>query len=425
MEKSPALARLIAPYRGLGPSLWTMFLSTMVNRFGDFVGAFLSLYLSMALGLDEVRTGAIVSLTFAASMGGSLASGRIADTLGRKRALLSFQLAGAALTAAVGFSYHQSWAPWLIVAGNFFRGGARPLISALLTDLAPSGRRKEVFGLQYWSINVGVALGPLVASLLFKYALAWLFWGDALSTLIAVILVGRGVHPPALSHAESHLEVRDERGALRAFLSRPILLAFAAISLVSSITYSQTSFGLSLTFKAYRGLEAAGFMAVAMSLNAVTVIALSIPVARLLRRYSPLLCMALSAIFYILGFGAYSFRLGDLGLLLATFTWTLGEITASTNMGVFMARHSPENWRGSFQSFMGVFYSGGWALGPLVAGPLLKAGGPGLLWKVIAGICACWGLCCLRVDAWDRRILRAAGLGAEPGLGADGKGQGA
>lgn len=396
-----------------------MFLSTMVNRFGDFVGPFLSLYLSIVLGMDEVRTASIVSLTFAASMVGSIASGRIADALGRKRALLLFQLAGSALTITAGFLYSRPWAPGLIIAGNFFRGGARPLIGALLTDLAPAGRRKEVFGLQYWSINVGVALGPLAAGFLFRHALAWLFWGDAISTILAVILVGRGVHPPAETQAESHLERRDERGALRAFLSRPILLAFAAISLVSSITYSQTSFGLSLTLKAYRGDGAAAFLAIMMSLNAITVIALSIPVARLLRRRSPLMCMAYSAVFYILGFGAYSFRLGALGLLLATFTWTLGEITASTNMGVFMARHTPENWRGSFQSFMGVFYSGGWALGPLVAGPLLKAGGPGLLWKVIAGICACWGLACLRVDAWDRRILREAGLGAQ------GKGEGA
>lgn len=423
MEKAPALSRLIAPYRGLGPSLWTMFLSTMVNRFGDFVGPFLSLYLSLVLGLDEIRTAGIVSLTFAASMVGSLVSGRIADTLGRKRTLLMFQLAGAAFTIGAGFLYARTWAPWLIILGNFFRGGARPLIGALLTDLAPLGRRKEVFGLQYWSINVGTALGPLAAGFLFKNALAWLFWGDAVSTILAVILVGRGVHPPAVTQAESHLEHRDERGALRAFLSRPILLAFALISLASSITYSQTSFGLSLTLKAYRGDGAAAFLAIMMSLNAVTVIALSIPTARLLRSLSPLVCMAISAVFYVLGFGAYSFPLGSLGLLLATFTWTLGEITASTNMGVFMARHTPENWRGSFQSFMGVFYSGGWAIGPLVAGPLLMAGGSGLLWKVIAGACACWGVACLWIDAWDRRILRAAGLGAEPGLDAQGKGK--
>ena len=414
MKKSPAsppaLERLVAPYRGLGPSLWTMFLSTMVNRFGDFVAAFLSMYLTRALGFDAVRAGIVVSTAFAASTVGSFISGRIADTLGRKRALLSFQLAGALFTAAMGFLYPFSWAPWLIVAGNFFRGGARPLISALLTDLAPKGRRKEVFGLQYWSINVGVALGPLAAGFLFDHALAWLFWGDALSTLVSVLLVARGVHPPATTHAESHLERKDERGALHAFVSRPILLAFAGIALASSITYSQTGFGLPLTVSAALGTAAPTFSAILMSLNAVTVILLSIPIARLLRSRSPLFCMALSAIFYVVGFGAYAFPLDRLGLMAATFVWTLGEITASTNMGVFVARHSPENWRGSFQSFMGVFYSGGWAIGPLMAGPLLKAGGPAALWKVTAGICVAWAMACLVVDAWDRRLLRAAGL---------------
>lgn len=215
---------------------------------------------------------------------------------------------------------------------------------------------------------------------------------------------------PKATHAESQLERKDERGALHAFVSRPILLAFAAISLASSITYSQTGFSLPLTLSASLGPASPTFLAVLMSLNAVTVIVLSIPITRLLRSFSPLACMAISALFYVVGFGAYSLPLDRLGFMAATFVWTLGEITASTNMGVFVARHTPENWRGSFQSFMGVFFSGGWSIGPLMAGPLLASGGPGAIWRVTVGICVFWGVACLAVDAWDRRLMRAAGI---------------
>lgn len=399
-----AFKRLIAPYRGLGPSLWTMFLATMVNRFGDFVGAFLSLYLSKALGYDAARTGVMVSLAFAASMVGSLVSGRIADALGRKPALLGFQAAAASLTLATGFLYAQSWAPWLIVAGNLFRGGARPLIGALLTDLSPTGRRKEVFGLQYWSINVGVALGPLAAGFLFDHALAWLFFGDAISTFIAVCLIASGVHPVAATKGESELERQDERGAFRAFISRPILIAFGLVSLLSSITYSQTGFGLPLTLTKALGDAGPRFSGFMMSLNALTVIVLSIPTARALRSLSPMTCFSLSGAFYVVGFGAYAFTSTKAGFALATFVWTLGEITASTNMGVFLARHTPHNWRGSFQSFMGVFYAGGASLGPLMAGPILGTSGPRVLWLATVALCAVWAVLALVVDAWDKRI---------------------
>jgi MFS family permease len=352
-----------------------MFFATMINRFGDFVGIFLALYLSRTLGFNAARTGSTISLVFAASMAGSLASGRMADTLGRKRALLLCQTAAGIVHFAMSFMYGYAWAPWLIVAGSLFRGGARPLIGALLTDLSPAGRRKEVFGLQYWSINVGVAVGPLVAAFLFDRSLPWLFRGDALSTFASVLLIAKGVRAPTLPHAASSLEKLDERGALRAFAARPILIAFAGLSLLNSLSYSQSGFGLPMKISESLGAEGPRFVGYMMSLNAFVVIVLSIPIARLLRSLTPLTCMAWSGAFYVAGFGMLAFPLGKAGFAVSTFVWTVGEIVAATNMGVFVARHSPANWRASFQSFLGVFYAGGGAIGPLVAGPVLMGGG--------------------------------------------------
>ena len=404
------LETLLRPYRSLGMSLWAMFFATMINRFGDFVAPFLALYLSRGLGFDPERTGVLVAVTFGSSTLGALVSGRLADALGRKRSLLAFQTAAALFNLAMSFLFRDAWAPWLIVAGSFFRGAARPLIGAVLTDLSPVGRRKEVFGLQYWSINVGVAVGPLVAAFLFNSYLSWLFRGDALSTLLSVAMVAWGVRmPPRPASAAAGLERHDDRGALRAFFARPILLAFCAVSLLNSVTYSQTGFALPLTLSASMGQKGTTFFGALMSLNAVVVILLSIPLARLLRERSPLWCMAFSGLFYVAGFGMMAFRLGPWGFAASTVVWTTGEIVAATNVGVFVAKHSPTNWRGSFQSFTGVFFQGGWALGPLVAGPVLQAGGAAVLWPAVAALCLPWAAGALLIDRWDSRI------GAEPG----------
>ncbi|MEI6875144.1 MAG: MFS transporter [Spirochaetota bacterium] len=399
--------RFLAPYRGLGMSLWSMFFATMINRFGDFVGAFLALYLSRILGYDAIRTGATISLVFAASMAGSLVSGRLADVIGRKRTLLLAQSGSALGNLLLAFLWSRPWASLLIAGGALFAGGARPLIGALLTDLSPRARRKEVFGLQYWSINVGVALGPLVAAFLFDHAIPLLFAGNALCTLASVSLIAKGVHLPALPPEASGLERHDDRGALRAFLARPVLLAFAALALANSLTYSQTGFALPLTVSAAFGADGPRTLGWLISLNALIVIVLSIPTARLLRSISPLLCMALSGAFYVVGFGMLAFRLGPAGFAVSTIVWTVGEVVASTNMGVFLARHSPANWRGSFQSFMGFFFSGGWTLGPLVAGPLIAAGGSSTLWMAAAAGSAIWGIAAVYVDRLDRRVVPA------------------
>lgn len=399
------LGKLLGPYQGLGASLWSMFFATMINRFGDFVGSFLALYLSRILGFDAARTGLTISLVFTASMAGSLLSGWVADRIGRKQALLLFQSTVAFINLIVSFFVQTSWAPWLIIFASLFRGGGRPLIGAVLTDLAPANKRKEVFGLQYWSINVGVALGPLVAAVLFERSIPWLFRGDALTTLISVVLIARGVEMPREIHVASALEHHDDRGALRAFVSRPILLAFAGLALLSSLTYSQTGFGLPMTVSQLMGQAGPRSMGYLMSLNAVVVILFSIPIARLLRAWTPLLCMSLSGFFYVIGFGMLALPLPFLGFALSTVIWTTGEIVSSINMGVFLARHSPANWRASFQSFMGVCYSAGWVFGPLIGGVLLKGGNYALLWLATAAGCFLWALLAFAVDRWDRRIL--------------------
>ena len=211
--------------------------------------------------------------------------------------------------------------------------------------------------------------------------------------------------PAGPAAAATSLERHDRRGALRAFAARPILLAFAALTLLSAATYSQVGFGLPLAVSAAFGAKGPGMLGMLTSFNALVVIVLGIPVARALRALSPLACMALSGVFFVAGFGLLAWPLAAAGFFLSTFVWTVGEIVASVNMGVFLARHSPVNWRGSFQSFNGAFSQGGWSLGPLLSGLLLRPAGLAALWAATAAACALWAAGALLLDRWDRRLV--------------------
>jgi len=117
--------------------------------------------------------------------------------------------------------------------------------------------------------------------------------------------------------------------------------------------------------------------------------------------------MSLSGLFFVAGFGMLAAPAGRAVLVASTVAWTAGEIVNSVNMGVFLAKYSPSNWRGSFQSFQGLFHQGGWAAGPLAAGPLLGAGegrrGLALLWGAAAAACGLWAFGALALERWDRR----------------------
>jgi len=380
-----------------------MFLATIVNRFGDFIGPFLALYLTKRLGYGEAQAGLVVSLSFGASALGVLVSGRIADAVGRKATLIACHSAAALCALAMSLLYELPWSPAVVAAGCFFRGSARPLISALISDLAPAERRKEAFGLQYWSINVGVAVGPLVAAYLFDRDIAWLFRGDGICSIASAALILVGVRSPSRSRAGSDLEREDSRGSLAAFFARPILPCFCVVAALSAFTYSQTGFALPLTISERLGEAGPRFFGAMMSLNAVIVIVLSIPIARLMRDRRPLWCMAVAAGAFVLGFSMLAFPLGSAWIAASTFAWTIGEIVQSVNIGVFVSSHSPANWRASFQSFSSSCSQGGHSLGPLAAGPIIAVLGSSGLWALIAAACVLWGLGALALDRREGR----------------------
>ena len=108
----------------------------------------------LALGL--VVTGAAL-----AGMIGGLVSGRLADALGRKRIMLLAQTISAMVLIVCGFSPDAPWLPAALIASQFFFGAIRPASQALVTDLTPVEDRRKAFGLLYFGINIGVALGRL------------------------------------------------------------------------------------------------------------------------------------------------------------------------------------------------------------------------------------------------------------------------
>ncbi len=364
--------------------MWTLFFVQVINRLGDFVAPFLTLFLTVRLGMPKAAAGLYVSLTIGAGLAGILVAGKLSDALGRKPVLEGGMLLSAITLGLAGFFVSEPWVVWLLVAMSFFQGMVRPAIAALIADLVPPEGRKDAYSLNYLGINVGVAIGPTLAGFLFSHAINWLFWGDALSSLAAVALTLRFI-PSVRKGSSSAVEDRpvDERqeskNPLASFFSRPLLVGFCALCLANSFMYEQIHFALPLA----TGALTFGWL---ISFNAVVVLAGTPPIAVATRRQHPLVSMGLGSLFFAAGFSMLALPLSAPLLFASTFVWTIGEIFFSINSGVYLAAKTPCNLRGQFQSYRECIASVGRMIGPIFGGIASARLGLPALWLIVGGV---------------------------------------
>lgn len=402
MAQKPPLRSVITsflrPYRALPRPVWIVFAVQIINRFGDFVTPFLSLFLTSRLGYDTATTGLFVTATIATGLLGTILAGKLSDHHGRKPILLVCLAISGTIIGLGGFLPPNGLIPWLLVIASFFQGALRPVISALIADVCPADQRKDAFSLSYYGINIGVAVGPMLAGFLFENHLPWIFWGDGLTTLIALVLVALFI--PALAPADlhhennGHHEKAQKGSALKAFLSQPQVVLFCLMLVLINFMYNQTTFGLPIYTDSILkpgGAIAFGWL---MSFNAMVVLVCTPFIVHVTRKQDQAQSMALGTALYAIGFGMMAFHLNLGLLLLSTLLWSLGEIFFSINTGAYLSARTPLNLRGQFQAYREILSSLGRMLSPLVCGAVMVSAGIYASWALIGfiGIAATVGL---------------------------------
>lgn len=371
-------------YKGLPRNMYIMFGATVINRFGDFVMFFLTMYLTLKVGLSFEMTGIIITVSSLLVIPSSFLGGKFADEIGRKKAYLIAQ--GGAALFLLPCAFLKASAPIVVclLISTFFVGAVRPALSAIITDILPPQQRQLGFSLQYLGINVGVALGPIVAGFLFNNLLPMLFIGDAATSFIAMFLIWKNVKEVKPEHFKETVyseSEREEKGnTFSALFKRPHIVVFLLVYIIYSFVYTQHKFSLPLTTAAVFGSSGASTYGVLMSINAVTVLIFTVAVTALTRHFKPLINITMAGILYAVGFGMIGIISNYYLFLLSTVIWSLGEILVVTNFGVYMADNSPSNFRARFSAVGSLSWAIGGALGTSIAGKFLQEIGLNYIW---------------------------------------------
>jgi len=384
------LPGFIKTYSGLPRSIYILFIARIINSLGAFVYPFLTMFLTDKMGIGEQQAGLYVMMAATAGVPGSLIGGKLSDHFGRKKIMIVFQSMAAIAFIPCAFLGNSIIVPWLLILASFFGGAAGPASSAMTADLTNQENRKAAFSLLYLGINFGFAVGPLVAGFLYNNYIHWIFLGDAITTLISLVLVAIFVEetiPTEEKLEESQTLENDEsaeKGNLfTVLLRRPSLLAFAAVSTIYSFVFAQHMFSLPIQIKEVFGMEnGSKIFGTLMTTNAIVVVAMTVFITNITKKIRPILNISLAGIFCAVGFGMLYFSKLFTLFILSTVIWTIGEILNVTNSGVYIANHTPMSHRGRFNSILPLISGAGWALAPYIMGGFIEKNGVRMVWPV-------------------------------------------
>jgi MFS family permease len=386
--------RPVAAYlRSLDPRLprpvYVLELGALVNAFGNGVALpFLLIYLHNVRGISFGLAGSAAAVQSAAALGSGFLGGTLSDRVGPKRVLLgslavmtvAFALMPLIQTAWHAFAIYTLWG---IGSGSFW-----PSQSALLAGLTPAARRAPAYALQRLSMNVGVALGGVVAGLIASVgdpgSFTVLFAIDCV-TFVGYMLVLARVRAPALHEGRLggswRAVVRD-----RVFTRYTLLNAAFMTAAISLVVELLPAFGKNVTGISEKEVG------IVFALDAICVALFQLPVVKLSegrRRMRGLALMGAlwaGALLAVWAAGAWTTATAAFGILAAAVVvFAVGECLHGAIQAPLSVDLAPPPLVGRYLAASSISWQIGWIIGPAAGGFLLQHR-PLLLWPLAAGV---------------------------------------
>jgi MFS family permease len=390
---------------GLPPTYWLIWTGTLINRLGGFVIPFLTLYLTAQREIPVSQAALMVSLFGAGSFIAQLSGGELTDRLGRRPVMLMSFFITPVFMIVLGLARDLALISIATFLVGFFTDLYRPAVGAAIADLVPPESRTRAYGYNYWAINLGAAVAPLLAGLIADYNFFILFLADAVTTAAFGFIVFFGIREtrPAEAHHTSPARTGERISQLK---RAPILLIFSLITLFFGIVYMQGNVTLPIDMQAH-GLGPAAYGA-AIAVNGFLIILTTIPVSTMAAKWPRFETVAAASVLLGLGFGFTALATNLPLFALSVAIWTLGEIAATSVGPTIIADLSPVELRGLYQGIFGAAWGLSYFVGPLAGGWVYEHWGSNALWLGCLVVGLLTALCYLALRAPARRQMAEA-----------------
>jgi MFS family permease len=396
---------LAAYLRSLDPRLprdvYVLELGALVNAFGNgVVLPFLLIYLHNVRGIPFGLAGSAAAAQSATALGSGFLGGTLSDRLGPKRVLLgslAVMTVAFALMPLIRTPWHAFaiYTLWGLGSGSFW-----PSQSALLAGMTPATRRAPAYALQRLAMNVGVALGGVVAGLIASVgnpgSFTILFAIDCV-TFVGYMLVLARIRAPALHEGRLggswRAVLRDRVFTVYTLLNAAFMTA--AISLVVELL---PAFGKNVTGISEKEVG------IVFALNAVGVVLFQLPVVKLaegrrrMRGFALMGTLWAATLLGVWAAGSWTRATEAFGILAAVMLlFAVGECLHGAIHAPLSVDLAPPQLVGRYTAAASISWQIGWIVGPAAGGFLLQHR-PLLLWPIAAAVNLLCAACALALE---------------------------
>ncbi|MEW2518857.1 MFS transporter [Actinacidiphila alni] len=342
---------MFTTFRGLPPTVWTLFAGTIVNRLGYLVTPFLVFFLA-AQGVTGTQTSYVLGALGAGNLIGPAVGGLLADRLGRRRTMLVGLLGAAAaqgaLFVAPGVATMAAAALLLSAAG----ASVSPAAFALLADSVDTERRQRAYALFGWGVNIGTAAGGVLGGFLAAHGYWLLFAVDAGTMLVYAVVVALRItetRPPAGARG-SGTSAGDGVG-YGVVLRDRLLMTLLPLSGIQLFVYSLTEVALPLAIHD-SGLSPAVYGAMA-AVNAVLVVVIQPFATARLAGLPQLPVQSAGGVLIAVGVALTGIADSIAGYTVSVVVWSLGEAAVAGIGAAVVSNLAPAHARGRYQGAFG------------------------------------------------------------------------
>ena len=407
-------SRLQTLFHEFPRQFWILFGGTLINAIGNgMVFPFLTLYLHDKLNLSLTLVGFALTLWAGSGIAGQLIGGSLTDQFGRRKLMLFSLISNAILLPLFGladtFVTAAAFAVLLGLTGSMYQ----PARDAMVADLVGPDKRPQAYGLVRVVSNLGIAIGPAIGGFLAARSYLLAFSVSAAATFVfflVTIFFIRETRQLATARAGTvslpgnFLSVLSNLPFV-VFSTATTLVVLAAVQMMTVLpVYMNDQFGLGASFFGW-----------VMTTNAGMVVLFQFPITRATERLPRLPLIAIGALLYAIGVGSVALGNSFEHFIAAMVVATLGEMIVSPTATSVTADLAPADMRGRYMSVLGLTWSLGFGLGPVLGGIVSDQIAPRALWPAMASAALAGGVIYLLLArfAFKKREPRAVTSAAE------------
>lgn len=370
-------------YKNLPRTIWALAFINFINGVGSFVFPFLTLFMTVKLGYSVTYAGFFTMLSLILYAPGSIISSKLSDIYPRKNIMIVTQILCALVMIVTGLVMsNKEIVPYLLLLLFFFDGATDPARTAIHADHTNFHNRKEAYSLFYLAFNIGFAVGPMVAGILFYKYPQWLFIGNGIITLVCTLLVMVLIDDKKPTSEELELSIINDQSdkavegsVFSALKERPLLTIYLLIGSISALAKAFIFFALPLFLNELFLKRGPTYYGSIMSINALTVIIFTPLLIKFSNNKHPLRDIIISMLLYAISYfimGYTSIYIYFAALMVLS---TIGEVLCAINFDYFFTNQTPMGHRARFSSIRTILEGSGSAIGPLLAGSIIDTKG--------------------------------------------------